>query len=170
MSVRISLYISSGIVPKSSLKRSSLWRAFLEASSESKMRPHVRQVAFKRSKIILVNSMCTIGTASSMWPKCPGQRMAVFPQVLHLCLGSKVPNLPSIKPAVIGCVIRCLQFEFPQLIVYGECLGEIKPNEISSTHFMNQFFLVNMSRPSFNRNFGVMHKLCSSSCNRSLKA
>src|ERR687893_3043868 len=49
-----------------------------------------------------MKAICNTGSASSMWPKCPGHLAEVFPQVAHFWPGSSVPNLLSIKPPCTG--------------------------------------------------------------------
>ena len=49
-----------------------------------------------------MNAMCSIGSASSKCPKCPGHRAAMFPHVRHFCPGSSVPSRPSIRPPCTG--------------------------------------------------------------------
>ena len=48
--------------------------------------------------ITSIKAIWTTGSASSMCPKCPGQRGAVFPQGPHFWPGSSVPKRLSIRP------------------------------------------------------------------------
>ena len=58
-------------------------------------RVHVRHVDWSSLWMLSMNAMCRTGSASSICPKCPGQRAAVLPHVRHFW-----PGFQRAQPAV----------------------------------------------------------------------
>ena len=101
-SLMISSRKASGMVLSRCLR--SAWRTlnFSIFSSLSSILPQFLQVIERSRWMSFAKLTWITGSASSMWPKWPGQAEAVLPQVLHFWRGSRVPSLPSISPDTIG--------------------------------------------------------------------